>query len=492
MIARVNHAHRFGRNDQQFEIEFYPSIRPGTYGFVSIGVAPDHTLYPKRRLAVDLYQSVGARVRGVGWLPKAGVHRRDVDLCRHGHEVRRQLDADREGLSRAGARLARLDVRPCVVRRYFGSDGSSYVGAGYSQGLSREEIRGIGDLVALDSQTVRGQMDTVITARLRLQVEASTSRQERTERPLAVADVALDRLFGEVLMESPVARFAASLAMLALFYWALLAPPMSKASAASVIGDAEVDAALVASREAFSAGQFEQALAPTEQLVARFPTQHVYLERLAFIYHALGRYRDEATAWHRFMERSPTPWDACPAVAAAHAADRDPAGAMAAYETCWETTPWNPEAAFFLAREHERNGDAERATALYRRAIEIDAAHADSQLGLARLSLHASRFDEASANALAVVEQFPDHADAHLILAQAAQRTGDEARARQHFQETLRIEERYFDAHVGLGILEFTEQRASAARQHFERALSLDPSRRAEVTAWLDRTEATR
>ena len=293
-------------------------------------------------------------------------------------------------------------------------------------------------------------------------------------------------------MESPAARFAASLAMLALFYWALLAPPVSTASAASMIGDAEIDAALVASRDAYRAGHYAEALAPTEQLVARFPTQHVYLERLAFIYHGLGRYRDEASAWHRFMERSPTPWDACPAVAAAHAADSDPGGAIAAYETCWETAPWNPDAAFFLAREHERRGAPDRAAALYRRAIAIDPAHADSQLGLARLSLHASRFDEASATAAAVIERFPHHADAHLILAQAAQRTGDAARARQHFEQTLRIEERYFDAHVGLGILEFTGQRADAARQHFERALSLDPSRRAEVTVWLDRTEAAR
>ena len=51
-------------------------------------------------------------------------------------------------------------------------------------GLSREEIRGIGDLIALDSQTVRGQIDTLVTPRLRLQVEAGLSRQERSGRAL--------------------------------------------------------------------------------------------------------------------------------------------------------------------------------------------------------------------------------------------------------------------------------------------------------------------
>lgn len=66
-----------------------------------------------------------------------------------------------------------------VVRRYFGGDGTCFVGGSYSQGLSREEVRGIGDLLTLNSHTVRGQLDTVLTPRLRLQLDASTSRQER-------------------------------------------------------------------------------------------------------------------------------------------------------------------------------------------------------------------------------------------------------------------------------------------------------------------------
>ena len=67
-----------------------------------------------------------------------------------------------------------------MVRRYFGGDGSSFVGGSYSQGQTREEVRGIGDLLTLDSHTIRGQLDTVLTPRLRLQLDASTSRQERS------------------------------------------------------------------------------------------------------------------------------------------------------------------------------------------------------------------------------------------------------------------------------------------------------------------------
>ena len=42
---------------------------------------------------------------------------------------------------------------------------------------AREQVDFI--LSRLDSHTIRGQRDTVLTARLRLQLDASTSRQER-------------------------------------------------------------------------------------------------------------------------------------------------------------------------------------------------------------------------------------------------------------------------------------------------------------------------
>lgn len=293
-------------------------------------------------------------------------------------------------------------------------------------------------------------------------------------------------------MTTPLARLIASLAMLALFYRAMLVPQAAPIADQVRVADADADQTIAASRDLYAAARYADALAPTEALVQRFPTQHVYWQRLANIYQQLGRFHDEAAAWQHVIERSPTPWDACPAIAVAHAAGHDAAAAFAAYESCWALAPWDADAAFFLAREHERRSTPEQAAALYRRSLAIDPSHADSQLGLARLDLHASRFDAARQAAQTMVARFPDHADAHLILAQAAQRAGGADEARQHFQQTLQLEERYFDAHLGLGILEFGEHNAARARQHFERALALDPSRRAELATWLDRTEAAR
>ena len=180
IIVRAAHADRFGFSDQQFEFEFYPTFRAGTYGFVSFGVAPDHNLYPKHRLAFDLYQSVGK-----GFEVSGGYRRLEFGEATSiyvGTVTKYVGNWMLTGKVFHVPGEGPLDSTSghAVVRRYFGGDGTSFVGGSYSQGLSREEVRGIGDLLTLDSHTVRGQLDTVLTPRLRLQLDASTSRQERS------------------------------------------------------------------------------------------------------------------------------------------------------------------------------------------------------------------------------------------------------------------------------------------------------------------------
>jgi hypothetical protein len=65
------------------------------------------------------------------------------------------------------------------VRRYFGGDGTSYVGGGYSRGLWREEIRSTADLIPRNSDTVRAELDMGLTSRLRLRASGSASWQDR-------------------------------------------------------------------------------------------------------------------------------------------------------------------------------------------------------------------------------------------------------------------------------------------------------------------------
>jgi hypothetical protein len=65
-------------------------------------------------------------------------------------------------------------------RRYFGGDGTSYWGASYGHGFSREEVHDIADLTTLASDSVRGEVDAVVGARLRLFASGGTARQEQT------------------------------------------------------------------------------------------------------------------------------------------------------------------------------------------------------------------------------------------------------------------------------------------------------------------------
>jgi YaiO family outer membrane protein len=59
VIARESRADRFGLKSYQSEIDFYPRIRPGTYGYLNFGYSFDTNLYPKFRVGADLFQSVG-------------------------------------------------------------------------------------------------------------------------------------------------------------------------------------------------------------------------------------------------------------------------------------------------------------------------------------------------------------------------------------------------------------------------------------------------
>jgi YaiO family outer membrane protein len=171
-------AARFSLSDEQVEVELYPIFRAGTYAFVGFGVAPDAALYPRHRSAFDLYQSLGR-----GPEISAGYRRLHFGEVTHVY-----LAALTKYVGRWTA-TGKFSYVPgsldspsyhAVVRRYFGADGTSFIGFGYSYGLNREEIRHLGDLVTVAFDTVRGQVDADLAPRWRLQVEAGTSRQEQS------------------------------------------------------------------------------------------------------------------------------------------------------------------------------------------------------------------------------------------------------------------------------------------------------------------------
>jgi tetratricopeptide (TPR) repeat protein len=192
-------------------------------------------------------------------------------------------------------------------------------------------------------------------------------------------------------MRAPFLRVLGAIALLLLFRNVLLVNPATGMAAPGI------DRELVASREAFAAGRFDAALAPTLALVEALPGQPMYLERLALTYRALGRRADEARAWAAFVEASAVPVEACPMFPEALRATGDEAAALASYELCLSFDPKNVDTLLQLGQAYLRAGRSSDA----RRVLEQGAAaapqYADYQLVLGVLAFADDRRDDARA-----------------------------------------------------------------------------------------------
>jgi YaiO family outer membrane protein len=181
IFVRGTNAARFGYRDQLVELEAYPRLRPGTYAYVSAGVATSRDLFPEYRAALDLYQSLG---RGI---EVSGGYRRLQFLS----PVSIYVGTATKYLGR-WAVTERVYFVPgdesnswsfhTESRRYLGSTGTSFIGATYSHGFNREEPRGLGDSIRLRSNTVRGQANIDVSPWARFMITVSTSRQTRALR----------------------------------------------------------------------------------------------------------------------------------------------------------------------------------------------------------------------------------------------------------------------------------------------------------------------
>ncbi len=179
VIARVSHAERFGFSDRLFEVEFYPSIRPGTYGFVSYGRSEDDALFPNYRMAADLYQSLGRGYEAsVGFRRLAFSSTTDIYLGTLTKYVGNWMitgkvfsvpdyEAAADSVSFHG-----------LVRHYIRGDGESFLTAGYSRGSNREELSDSAELRQLDADTLRAGAE-ILLGRTVVAVSGSSSRQER-------------------------------------------------------------------------------------------------------------------------------------------------------------------------------------------------------------------------------------------------------------------------------------------------------------------------
>jgi YaiO family outer membrane protein len=179
IFVRGRQAQRFGLEDQQADIEFYPTFRAGTYAFVGVGFGKDELLYPEHYFYFDLYQSIGR-----GFEVSGGY--RNLGFAETTRIYLGTLTKYSGNWMLTGKALVVPDPLAGEswsyhfnVRRYFGGAGTSYYGFGYGHGFSREEPRDAGDLTRVDADTVRSMAEVEVRDRFVLSFGASASRQER-------------------------------------------------------------------------------------------------------------------------------------------------------------------------------------------------------------------------------------------------------------------------------------------------------------------------
>lgn len=150
LLGRVSHADRFDLDDNQFEVEAYPRFGTRSYAFLSIGHAPDATLYPQSRFGAEWYQGFG---KGF----EASIGARRLDFAESGAtnvftgSLHKYL-----GNWLIGARIYDSDTDTAVqftARRYYGERGG-YVGLRLGQGSTRDDVRSAADLQSLDIREV--------------------------------------------------------------------------------------------------------------------------------------------------------------------------------------------------------------------------------------------------------------------------------------------------------------------------------------------------
>jgi len=157
LIGRWSHAWRFGLNDDQFEVEAYPRVRPGSYFWVDAGFSPQHDLYPKYRLAFDFYQSLPAGFEfSVGYRRLGFDDAVDIYVGSISNYWRSWMFTGRVYITPGDAGSSTSASYSLAARQYFG-EGLAYYGFRYGWG-SPGEIRDITQLSILDSQTFAAEV----------------------------------------------------------------------------------------------------------------------------------------------------------------------------------------------------------------------------------------------------------------------------------------------------------------------------------------------
>jgi YaiO family outer membrane protein len=198
IIGSVNRADQYSLTSYQTEVEFYPHLRSGTYGYLEFGHSADGDLYPTYRFAGDLFQSVGHGVELSGGYRhlqfSGGVNIFTGAVAKYYGDWlftgRGYFTPDEAGTSKTGS---------VTVRRMFGGEGQhDYLNFGFSYGASPALATTLAEIQSLDSSRFSVGYDKVIHGKWAIAGSAGVAQQQR---------IGLDRLWRYSVQGSMYYRF---------------------------------------------------------------------------------------------------------------------------------------------------------------------------------------------------------------------------------------------------------------------------------------------
>jgi YaiO family outer membrane protein len=180
VFARFSHAERFSLRSRLMELDWYPHIRSGTYGYLNFGYSADSVLYPRFRVGADLYQSLGrgfegsAGFRQLRFSSKVNIYTGALSKY-HGKWLvtgRTYLTPDQVGTSHS------IHI---IARRYFGAP-EDYWSVRGGWGSSPFDFHTLTDVGILESHSFSAELNRHIARRTSINIRGGIGQEDRIER----------------------------------------------------------------------------------------------------------------------------------------------------------------------------------------------------------------------------------------------------------------------------------------------------------------------
>ena len=182
LIFRFSQASRFGIHSTLSEVDWYPSLRPGTYMYLNAGYSPEGKLYPTYRGAAEIFQNFSHGYEGFVGARRLQFTNSHINIFTGGGGryyrnwfglVRTYVVPD----SHQGTSVS----YQFLVRRYF-HDSQRYASFTYGHGSTPFDIQNINQVGVLNSASYTGEVNWQLGERIYLNISAGTANQDRIER----------------------------------------------------------------------------------------------------------------------------------------------------------------------------------------------------------------------------------------------------------------------------------------------------------------------